>query len=127
MRSFTIVLAFIAFACHANDPDAFIPDRQTLSVVSYEEISYLPYGLAITVRCAVPDPCWKFDGASVINDDSTVVGTVYGRPKGYVPCPASPSFLDVTVEWPGSVPGWYTFQFWHDSTTTVDTIFFYDP
>jgi hypothetical protein len=127
MRRFSIVLAFVAVACQSDGPAAFVPDRQILSAESVEGLTYIPYGLAITVRCYVPDRCWKFDGALLMNYDTAIVGTIYGRPKGYVPCPEYPSFLDATVEWPGSTPGWYTFKFWHDSTSTIDTTIYYDP
>ena len=116
-----VLAAVILTGCLTNSGENWAVPKK-VSALSFDSVGVSGRTIFIVVRCGVPEPCWQFAKIDYVRLDNTFTITVLARRSTDNPCPevmsSIPAPYVVTVESAAS----YSFKFWKNGGTTLDTI-----
>ena len=115
-----IVLMILISGC-LTDSGKKLPDPEPVSAISIQSTNIGGMTISIVVRCRVPESCWVFTRTEHTRSNNTFAVTVFARRATNDPCLQVLSSIDAPFNITVDASGSYSFQFWQDNGTTVDT------
>lgn len=122
MKYIFIALVLVIFinSCLTDSNDN-LPEPQPVSAYEIKSVNVRGRYISIVAGCGTPESCWAFNRTSYSRSNNTFLITVFAQRTTNDPCLQVISSIDARFNTIVNAPGTYTFRFWRNDGTTVDT------